>query len=131
MLLKHVALTAATIALCAAVNAAPAAAQAPNCGDMYNRVMQLYQAAPQSPEYAQMSANYNASCIGPSAGSAYPSPSYPAGSYPADGYPAASYPAASYPAAGYGYSPAYVSGPPISVGVGFGYGGGWGGGWRR
>ena len=116
MLFKHVALTAAAFALCAAVNPAPAAAQTSNCGDMYNRVMQLYQAAPQSPEYAQMSASYNASCIGPSASSAYP---------------AASYPAAGYPAAGYGYAPAYAYGPPVSVGVGFGYGGGWGGGWRR
>jgi hypothetical protein len=111
MSLKYVVLTAATFALCAAVNPTPAAAQALNCGDMYNRVMQIYQAAPQSPEYAQMSATYSASCAGPSVGSVYPS--------------------AGYPSAGYGYAPTYVYGPPISVGVGFGYGGGWGGGWRR
>jgi hypothetical protein len=89
MSLKYVALTAATFALCAAVNPTPAAAQALNCGDMYNRVMQIYQAAPQSPEYAQMSATYSASCAGPSAGSVYPSAGYPSAGYPSAGYPSA------------------------------------------
>jgi hypothetical protein len=118
MSLKHVGLTVATFALFAAVNAAPAAAQVPNCGDMYNRVMQLYQAAPASPEYAQMASAYSASCVGPSA-SAGPA-----------------YPAATYSTPTYGYAPAYVYGAPVSVGVGVGYGGGYygggyGGGWRR
>ena len=114
MLFKLAALTAVTFSLGAALNPAPAAAQAANCGAMYNRVMQLYQAAPQSPEYAQMAAGYSANCVGPSVG-----PAYPAGGY------------AGYPAAAYGYAPGYVYGPPVSVGVGFGYGGGWGGKWRR
>ena len=111
MLFKLAALTEVACGLCAALNPAPAAAQAPNCGDMYNRVMQLYQTAPLSPEYAQMAAGYSASCVGTSAGPAYP--------------------AAGYPASAYGYAPGYVYGPPVSVGIGFGYGGGWGGGWRR
>jgi hypothetical protein len=92
-MLKYLALSAAAIALCAVIDPAPAAAQAPNCGDMYNRLLQVYQMAPQSIDYARMSASYSASCVGPSAGSAYPSASYPA-------------------AAGYGYSPAYVYGAP-------------------
>jgi hypothetical protein len=119
MLLKHAALAAATFALCSAVNHTPAAAQAPNCGAMYNRVMQLYQTAPQSPEYAQMAAAYSASCVGPSAGPAYapgPGPGY----YPPP----------------YGYAPGYDYGPPVGIVIGGGWGGGWrgggwGGGWRR
>jgi hypothetical protein len=112
MLLKHAGLTLATLTLCAAVNLTPAAAQAPNCTDMYNRTMGLYQAAPASPEYAQMAAAYSASCIGPSAISADPAPG--------NGY-----------APSYGYAPAYV-GTPIGVGIGFGGGYHNGeGGWRR
>jgi hypothetical protein len=110
MLLKLApALTAVTFAFCASVD--PAAAQAPNCGAMYSQVMGLYQTAPQSPQYAQMAAAYSASCVGPSAGPAYPAPGY--------GY-----------TPGY-YAPGYAYAPPIAVGVGIGYGGGWGGGWRR
>jgi len=105
MLLKPAALATATFALCAAVNPPPAAAQTPNCGEMYGRVMQLYQTAPQSPEYAQMAAAYSASCVGPTAGPAY------------------------YPPPAYGYAPGYYYGPAVGVGVGFGYGGGWRGGW--
>jgi hypothetical protein len=77
MPLKHAVLTASAFALCVAVNAAPADAQGPNCGDMYNRVMQLYQIAPQSLEYAQMSGAYSASCLGASAGRAYSAPAGP------------------------------------------------------
>jgi hypothetical protein len=111
MLLKHAGLTLATLTLCAAVDLAPAAAQAPNCAEMYSRTMGLYQAAPASPQYAQMAAAYSASCIGPSA-TAYPAP--------ANGY-----------APSYGYAPAYI-GTPVGVGIGFsgGYHDGEGG-WRR
>jgi hypothetical protein len=111
MSLKYVALTATAFALCAWVNSEPAAAQVPNCGEMYNRVMQLYQAAPYSPEYAQMTAAYGASCVGPSAGPAHPE----AGP--------------GYAAPAYGYAPGYAYGPPVGVVVGVG--GGWGGGWRH
>jgi hypothetical protein len=72
MSLKHAALTAAAFAPCAGVNPMPAAAQAPNCANMYNGVMQLYQTAPQSLEYAQMAAIYSASCVGSSADPIYP-----------------------------------------------------------
>jgi|ERR1700733_11153280 hypothetical protein len=116
MSLKYVALTAATLALCAAVNPAPAAAQAPNCGDMYNRVMQLYQAAPLSPEYAQMAGAYGARCLGASAGPAYSPTSGP-------GYPPPTYGPAD------GYAPGYVYGPPVDIGIGVGVDGGRG--WRR
>jgi hypothetical protein len=109
MPLKHTALAAAIFAACAAVNPPPAAAQVPNCLDMYNRVMQLFQAAPQSPAYAQMAAAYSANCLGPAAGPAYPPPGYPPPAY--------------------GYAPVYDYGPVVGVGVGFGYGGGWRGGW--
>jgi hypothetical protein len=116
MLLKHAGLTLATLTFCAAVDLAPAVAQAPNCADMYNRTMGLYQAAPASPEYAQMAAAYSASCVGPSATPAYSTPAY---GY-APGY-----------APSYGYAPAYV-GVPIGVGIGFGGGYHDGeGGWRR
>src|SRR5271154_1712081 len=119
MSLKHAALTAAAFALCAVAEPAPAAAQAPNCGAMYNRVMQLYQTAPQSLEYAQMAAAYSASCVGPSAGPAY-APGYGPGYYPPP----------------YGYAPGYDYGPPVGVVIGGGWGGGWrgggwGGGWHR
>ncbi|HZT86403.1 MAG TPA: hypothetical protein VFA12_00450 [Stellaceae bacterium] len=46
----------------AALPAAPAAAQV-NCADLYNRMIALYQTAPQSPEYAQMAASYNGYCV--------------------------------------------------------------------
>src|SRR5580700_861642 len=102
MSLKHAALAAATLALGAALYAAPAAAQPVNCPDLYNHVMGLYQTAPASPEYAQLSAAYSASCVGPAAYAApYPAPYYP------------------YPAPYYGYAPGYVYGPPVGVGIGF------------
>jgi hypothetical protein len=63
MSLKLVALAGATLALCALVDPAPAAAQAVSCADMYGRVMTLYQAAPLSPAYTQMAAAYSASCL--------------------------------------------------------------------
>jgi hypothetical protein len=121
MMLKYIALTAGAFVLCATINPAPAAAQTPNCADMYNRVMQVYQAAPLSPEYAQMSTTYTARCLGAPAASAYPS----------YGYPAAANPSPS----DYGYAPAADAyAPVVGVGVGFGDGSGWGGdrgGWRR
>jgi hypothetical protein len=120
MSLKHAALTAAAFALCAGVNPAPAAAQTANCANMYNGVMQLYQTAPQSPEYAQMAATYSASCVGASAGPIYPPAAGP-------GYPGPASYAPGYVAPGY-VGPGYVYGPPVGVGIGFGVGGG---GWRR
>ena len=80
---------------------------------MYNRVMQLYQVAPQSPEYAQIAGAYSTSCLGASAGPTYSPVAGP-------GY----YPPAYGPAVG--YAPGYVYGPPVDIGIGVrGYG------WRR
>ena len=62
MLPKLAALAGAILALCAS-NGAPVAAQGMNCTDMYDRVIALYQAAPQSPEYSQTAAAYRASCL--------------------------------------------------------------------
>lgn len=78
MSFKHPAIALAAAAFCVAAASAPASAQSPNCGEIYNRLMGLYQVAPQSPEYAEMSAVYSANCLGgPSAGPAYQGP-YPA-----------------------------------------------------
>jgi hypothetical protein len=74
MSLKHAALAGAILALCAAVDPAPVAAQPVNCVDLYNRVMAAYQTAPLSPEYNQMAAAYGATCLGgAAAAAAYPS----------------------------------------------------------
>jgi hypothetical protein len=62
MLPKLAALAGAIVALCTS-SAAPVAAQRANCTDMYDRVIALYQAAPQSPEYSQTAAAYRASCL--------------------------------------------------------------------
>jgi hypothetical protein len=53
----------AALAVCAAACPGLAAAQPVNCGDLYNRLIALYQSAPQSPAYAQMAAAYQASCV--------------------------------------------------------------------
>lgn len=77
MSFKRPAIVLAAVALCVAAGSAPVSAQSPNCVDLYNRLMELYQVAPQSPEYGQMSAFYSATCLaGPTAGPAYPGP-YP------------------------------------------------------
>src|SRR6266851_4603333 len=55
-------LAAALVVAVGAAGSTAASAQAPNCGDLYNHLMGLYQAAPQSPEYSQMSAFYSANC---------------------------------------------------------------------
>src|SRR5580658_2218030 len=75
MSLKHAAFGGAIFALCGALDPAPAAAQAVNCGDLYARVMATYRMAPLSPEYNQMAAYYAASCLAGSA-SAAPAPAY-------------------------------------------------------
>ncbi len=74
MSLKRIVAAFAAFALCATAAAPPALAQGESCGDLYNRVMWLYQNAPQSAEYAQTSGYYTARCVGPSAGPAYPQP---------------------------------------------------------
>jgi hypothetical protein len=120
MSLKLAALAGATLALCASIDPAPAAAQTVNCAGMYGQVMALYQAAPLSPAYNQMAAAYGASCLaGTSAAPLYmqtsvqaPYPTYP--SYPSYGY-------ADYPYYGYGYG-GYGYGFPVGFGFGFGRG---------
>jgi len=76
MSFRQPAIALAAVAFClVTADYTPVAAQAPNCVDLYNQVMALYQTAPQSPQYNQMSAYYAASCLGgPSAGPAYPAP---------------------------------------------------------
>jgi hypothetical protein len=117
MSLKHAALAGTVLALCAAINTAPVAAQPVNCADLYNRVMAVYQTAPLSPEYSQMAAAYGATCLaGASAAPAYPPyyPQYYAPAYqPYYGYAGADYP---YYYDGYGY------GVPVAVGLGLGFG---------
>jgi hypothetical protein len=54
----------AVVGVSVVLHAGAAAAQPVDCGDLYNRMMGLYQSAPQSPEYAQMYAAYNSSCAG-------------------------------------------------------------------
>ncbi|HEV2189643.1 MAG TPA: hypothetical protein VGR70_20710 [Stellaceae bacterium] len=119
MPLKLFALAGATLALCAAIDPMPVAAQAVNCADMYGRVMALYQAAPLSPAYNQMAAAYSASCLaGTSATPLYmqtyvQAPYYQPYSY----YPPSYYGYADYPYyGGYGY------GFPFASGLGFGFG---------
>lgn len=55
---------AATLTLLVALHSSSALAQALSCPDLYNRLMALYRTAPQSAEYSQMAATYNASCRG-------------------------------------------------------------------
>jgi hypothetical protein len=60
MSLKQPAIAVAAAALFAVAGSASVSAQE-NCGFMYQRVMQAYQA--QSPYYAQMLDHYNARCL--------------------------------------------------------------------
>jgi hypothetical protein len=61
---KQPATTIAVAALCIVAGSASVSAQQ-SCGNLYNRVMETYQAVgPQSPQYAQMVDHYNASCLG-------------------------------------------------------------------
>ncbi len=102
-------LAAAVVVAVGAAGSTPASAQSPNCGDLYNHLMGLYQAAPQSPEYSQMSAFYSANCVaGASAAPAY-APYYQPPSY---GYAEPDYPYYG----GYGYA------VPVGVGIGLGFG---------
>ena len=102
-------LAAALVVAVGAAGSTAASAQAPNCGDLYNHLMGLYQAAPQSPEYSQMSAFYSANCLaGASAAPAY-APYYQPPSY---GYAEPDYPYYG----GYGYA------VPVGVGIGLGFG---------
>jgi hypothetical protein len=122
MLLKHAALGAATLALCAAAGSAPASAQSMSCPDMYNQVMAVYRTAPLSPEYSQLAGAYSDRCLtGASAAPAYPGQAYraPAPVYlaPSYGYAPAAYP-------DYRYNSSDGDGGPVGVGIGVGVGGG-------
>jgi hypothetical protein len=55
-------LTASVLVLSPDFCSGPVTAQPTNCPDLYSRVMALYQTAPRSAEYNQMSAAYNTSC---------------------------------------------------------------------
>ncbi len=119
MPLKLVALAGATLAICASIDPAPAAAQAVNCADMYGRVMALYQAAPLSPAYNQMAAAYAASCLaGTSAAPIYMQTYVQAPAYPTYSYDPSSY----YGYADYPYYGGYGYGFPVGLGIGFGFG---------
>jgi hypothetical protein len=113
MSLKQAAIAGAILALCVGAVPEPASAQSPNCVDLYNQVMTVYQAAPQSPEYNQISAAYSANClVGQSAAATY-LPDYPQYSAPEPYYGYEPY----YPAyGGYGYA------VPVGVGLGLGVG---------
>src|SRR6266481_1306100 len=101
--------TAAVVVAVGAAGSTAASAQSPNCGDLYSHLMGLYQAAPQSPEYSQMSAFYSANCLaGASDAPAY-APYYQPPSY---GYAEPDYPYYG----GYGYA------VPVGVGIGLGFG---------
>jgi len=106
---------AAVVVAVGAAGSTPASAQSPDCGDLYNHLMGLYQAAPQSPEYSQMSAFYNGTCIADASAAPAYAPYYQPPSY---GYAEADYPYYG----GYGYA------VPIGVGIGlargFHHGGG-------
>src|SRR5260370_36501062 len=98
-------LAAAVVVAVGAAGSTPASAQSPSCGDLYNHLMGLYQAAPQSPEYSQMSAFYSATCLaGASAAPAY-APYYQPPSY---GYAEPDYP----------YYGGYTYAVPVRRGVG-------------
>ena len=71
---KQPATTIAAAALCIVAGSASVSAQQ-SCGNLYNRVMETYQAVgPQSPQYAQLVDHYNASCL--SGSSAMPNSAY-------------------------------------------------------
>ena len=71
---KQPATTIAVAALCIVAGSASVSAQQ-SCGNLYNRVMETYQAVgPQSPQYAQLVDHYNASCL--SGSSAMPNSAY-------------------------------------------------------
>jgi uncharacterized membrane protein YgcG len=121
MSLKHTALGAAILTLCAGFAASPVAAQSVNCVDLYNRVLAIYRVAPLSLEYNQMAAAYGASCLaGVSATPAYPQnyAQYYAPYYaPYYGY---------QPDYGYADYPYYYG--DYGYGIGFGFGRGFRGG---
>jgi hypothetical protein len=106
MSLKHAAIAGAILALCVGAVPKPASAQIPDCADLYNQAITIYRAAPQSPEYAQIAAAYNANCLAGAAAA----PPYPPEYQPNYGYAESDYP--SY--AGYGYA------VPVGVGIGLG-----------
>jgi hypothetical protein len=109
-------LAAAVVVAVGAAGSAPASAQSPNCVDLYNRVMAVYQTAPLSPEYNQMAAAYGATCLGgAAAAAAYPS-YYP--QYYAPGYQ----PYYGYAEPDYAYYGGYGYGVPAAVGIGLGFG---------
>lgn len=82
----RVVLSSAALVFVATLLCSPVSAQPINCGELYKRVMALYQTAPQSAEYNQVSSMYNGSCrpgagaantIAPGAASALPETSLP------------------------------------------------------
>jgi hypothetical protein len=69
-LLMRAAMVGAAVTLGISVSAAPAVAQSTErCTDLYNRVIELYQAAPFSTEYGRTSAYYVGRCLTSSAAS--------------------------------------------------------------
>jgi hypothetical protein len=73
---RWLAVATTAVALCVAAGSVPAAAQSERCVDLYNRVIALYQTAPQSYEYNRMASYYGARCLagGPSASPGYSGP---------------------------------------------------------
>ena len=73
MSLNRLAFAGAILTLCGAVAPTPVAAQPVNCVELYNHMLAVYQVAPWSPEYSQMSAVYSANCLpGPPVVPVYP-----------------------------------------------------------
>jgi hypothetical protein len=84
----------------AALGAGSVAAQGLGCPEQYNRLMALYRTAPQSAEYGQAAAAYNASCrsgaqIAAPSGTAFAAPGAPEASLPMRGAPSSTVPAQS------------------------------------
>jgi hypothetical protein len=73
MFLGKTAIVIAATALSIGGIATPASAQQ-SCAGYYNQVMATYQMGPNSPQYAQMAADYSARCL--SGASAAPNPAY-------------------------------------------------------
>ena len=73
---RRLALATTAVAFCIAAGSAPVAAQSEHCVDLYNRVMALYQTAPQSYEYNRVASYYSARCLvtGPLARPGYSGP---------------------------------------------------------
>ena len=64
MSLKQAAVALAAVAFCTLQVSSPASEQYESCAGIYSRVMALYQTAPYSPDYNQLSASYSSRCLG-------------------------------------------------------------------